>query len=119
MKIQIWDSEEKVMLSHYDIAFELLSGQLSSQEFFEVVLEGNCDRYKPRLFTGLKDIKGREIYQGDLIQKPDGRICEVIWFSSPSYNGWDLKAKNSLGKPSEHIMLWIDKWEVIGHTYEN
>lgn len=69
-------------------------------------------------YIGVKDKNGKEIYEKDIVRTNSGRLCKVVWFSSPQYQGWDLmpiEVKNPVPKKRE---LWKDL-EVIGNVYEN
>lgn len=69
-------------------------------------------------YIGVNDKNGKEIYEMDIVRTNSGRLCKVVWFSSPQYQGWDLipiEAKNPAPKERE---LWKDL-EVIGNVHEN
>lgn len=67
------------------------------------------------LWTGKLDRNNNEIYAGDLVRTPAGRLCKVVWFDSPEFCGWDLNAINSAGYPPHG---WSDL-KVVGNVYEN
>ena len=71
-------------------------------------------------YTGLKDSKGKEIYEGDILQSNTGRQCKVVWHCSELHCGWDLTAINSTGYPP-YRDIWDatrNGWEVIDNIYE-
>lgn len=70
-------------------------------------------------YTGLKDSEGHEIYEGDIVKCGTGRICEVVYFLSPAYAGYDLNPVGGFDckHPSE-FSLWSDL-TIIGNVYDN
>lgn len=69
-------------------------------------------------FTGKHAVDGKEIYQDDILERPDGRRCQVIWWDTPAFAGWDLMALNAKGGPPREFSLWRD-WVVIGNIHDN
>lgn len=75
-------------------------------------------------FTGLYDRYGKEIYESDIVETERGRLCVVEWFSSNSYQGWDLKpiyTEENLKYEAPRLpFLWKkDYIKVVGNIYDN
>ena len=47
-----------------------------------------------------------------------GRLCCVVWFSSPSHQGFDLKPIECKNPPPTQWDLWKDL-EVVGNVFDN
>lgn len=71
-------------------------------------------------FTGLYDKNGTEIYENDIVETKYGRLCKVVWFSSPCHCGWDLVPLESKNKIPDSNDLWrAENLEVIGNCFDN
>lgn len=70
-------------------------------------------------YTGLTDIHGIKVFEGDIIKCYTGRICKVTFFTTPSYSGFDLTAIDNLDKPAPHSWRLFEDMEVIGNIYDN
>lgn len=72
------------------------------------------------IFTGLKDKHKEDIYSGDIVKTKYGRVCLVVWKSSPSHVGFDLKPiETEHPCPSGYDLYKSDNLEVIGNIYDN
>ena len=76
------------------------------------------DRETVSRYTGITDRNNVKIFENDIVKTKYGRLCKVIWFSSPSYQGWDLlPIESEHEKPSERD-LW-NNLEVVGNVFDN
>jgi len=64
-------------------------------------------------FTGLKDMNGGDIYEGDMLREPDGVLWSVYF--DADLGQWYCKSKTD----SVSLMEFIDDSEVIGNIHEN
>lgn len=113
IKFRAWDDDGGRMLTH---EHENLAGDL-----LEAAMSGGMPIMQ---YTGLKDSKGREIYEGDIVRAFDRWNARVVFDSRfiagddalAGYDvlGWwlDVKAEQSLSEV--HLLC-----EVIGNIYEN
>ena len=116
IKFRIWD----VTFKSFDY-IELKDGRLKSFSGFSY--EEPDDGLIFQQFTGLKDITGREIYEGDIIKDLDEENL-IIEFQNGSFiaNGktiipfWSMLVKNELVQPA---MVNSQTFEVVGNVFEN
>jgi len=64
-------------------------------------------------FTGLKDKKGKKIFEGDIIKNQYGETNKVVFWEGCFCEMW-----NEIGKKKGHIFE-PKNVEVIGNIYEN
>lgn len=101
IKFRAWEKNMKEMINVDSIDFErkIINKEWAWRMFSEVVL---------MQYTGLKDINGIEIYEGDVCESVLG-IKGIVIFDKGAYK---LKSKQS--------MYGISKLpKVIGNIYEN
>lgn len=106
IKFRAWDKEECEMLSDVSIlddTWDMLN------EFLK-----HKDELAFMQYTGIKDKKGVEIYEGDIYHHGDPRITyTVVWVDG------GLMGKQNSSTSYAGLESWCDQIEVIGNIYEN
>ena len=121
IKFRAWDKVQKVMMVPRDMQTD------SDGNIFYVEArsldgeydEGDLDVFELEQFTGLKDVNGKEIYEGDIVKSnykyAQPNISQIIMEDGNSYiTGEDLATGNEM-LVSDHI----GEIEVIGNVHEN
>lgn len=76
-------------------------------------------------FTGLIDKNGKKIFEGDIVKTKYGRLCIVVWYSSPAHIGWDLEPINTTENvvrtncPDSYDIYKRENLEIVGNIYDN
>ncbi|MFS8631297.1 MAG: YopX family protein [Bacillales bacterium] len=115
IKFRVWLDEFNKMF--YDVG--LMGGELYVNidgKGYDVV--GDCRDFKLMQFTGIKDRNGREIYEGDLLQHPNGTIAEI------QYSDYLAAFVAVYAQNGDIEMDFLDKeivntCEIVGNIYEN
>lgn len=119
IKFRIWDKDKKKFLTNTDYKEFMIDTQgqvYSINGFFD---NAKVDEYSGiviQQFTGIKDYKGTEIYEGDIVEFTYNGLFlkgEVVFGNG----GWELKGVDY----GEHFRLIeiVHLCEVIGNIYEN
>ena len=71
-------------------------------------------------YIGIKDKNNIKIFKDDIVRTKHGRLCRVVWFTSPNYNGWDLAPIEMEHPAPDKYDLWQpENLEVIGNIFDN
>lgn|SRR5579863_6449017 len=115
IKFRAWDKEEKVMIEADNFAFIDIDNPQRICDLFEEIQED----FVLMQYTGFKDTKGNEIYDGDILKFYDsGEYYMGKVYFSEEHGGWNLELQHD--KFAELYSFYDqDDSEVIGNIYEN
>jgi len=107
IKFNVWDSFDKKILSWEKIT--------STAEFEKNISDYllNNTRYICLLRTGMKDINGKDIYNGDILQDKFRKYMVVEYFKDGFWLG------SSLGCPQWSLRDYCLSCNVVGNRYVN
>ena len=106
-KFRVWDILNRRMLKWGDIF------NLQAWEIFPGTPEQRA--FKVMQYTGLKDINGVEVYEGDILQDKGAYIC-VVRYKDFQYV---CEYKNFIEPLYDMIINWNVPVKVIGNIFEN
>ncbi len=115
IKFRAWDERKK---EYYRGAIAVSNDgviRMLDDNEYEIWVDTN---FIAEQYTGLKDMQGVEIYEGDLVEW-EGEIWEVVWF----VHGYALADENGRCMLSDNFNVIVDGCildiEVIGNIHEN
>ena len=116
IKFRIWDKKNKTFIYEWDASHKRLAISLVGLVYhggYDDVLPEND--YVIQQYTGLKDSKGVEIYEGDILKyqssNPKFTTCIVRWTQESEDNHPGFVISNSYSQYGEP--------EIIGNIFEN
>lgn len=125
IKFRAWSAMHKVMHYDSDCLFETggLSGYLTirDKQTRELII-GNCTTTMQ--YTGLKDKRGREIYEGDIIQTELDLLCDYLpdapYRGVVTYieDGYHIVQPRDSYTPTLRNLA-IQSIEILGNIYEH
>ncbi len=115
IKFRAWDKEEGVMLEWYDWKDEIV----------DAIPHSTGDEWTNRCevmqFTGLLDEKGKEIYEGDIVDvdRLNQQPGESPWRSHVGWSNGRFDIKTPWYSMDQDLYNWCGKITIIGNIHEN
>ena len=124
IKIRVWDKEENRMISGDRFAFEEYAP-------LNDLFRNNSKKFDFMLYTGYKDINGKEIYEGDIVRRPAFvdkdcycKVSKLFGYIEMNSYAWCVVNKYKNKKYLSPLFIEeevgeLENIEVIGNIYEN
>tara|TARA_R110000772_G_scaffold249530_2_gene363818 strand:+ start:14864 stop:15253 length:390 start_codon:yes stop_codon:yes gene_type:complete len=120
IKFRAWDEKKKEWL---DFSAEFRRAISFDGKVYSGLYDCCLDNVVIQQFTELKDVKGTEIYEGDIVKlkKPSGKIVvdEVVFGDMTMGLNTGFGAKSGEYGYEGEDFVYLDKSEIIGNIFEN
>jgi hypothetical protein len=106
IKFRIWKPEHKRMDS---VRIERYFGGRGLYD-----QNTGCDTGIWLQYTGLQDVNGKDIYEGDIYHHGEPKILYVVEWHDTGFKGRQVSNKSTAG-----LTHWQDRIQIIGNVFEN
>ena len=115
IKFRCWSTKENKWMFGYEYpalgGFSLIGEIVLFGEFAMYELERYFNDFEIMQFINSKDMNGIEVYEGDILKAPSGRLFVVKWHEEEMR--WAMLHNDTWYNISMNLL------EVIGNIYEN
>lgn len=125
IKFRAWDEDRKIMVTDFSENPQIYQHEYDYTFYCGGYMD-NSDWHEPILmqYTGLKDRKGIEIYEGDILSVCNGSINGSPWMDKPYAVEYILNKGYNIclfcwDKNGNSMMDSTHYCEVIGNIYQN
>lgn len=131
IKFRAWDYNNEKIIGWENIRIEKEENETNiSVIVFDGSIGDNYDDFPIMQYTGLKDVNGKEIFEGDIASftvfdafGSDKQFKGIIKYQSGIYEVWENNDSEYFGSNGSfilnHVWLQDDEFEIIGNIYEN
>ncbi len=119
IKFRVWDKKNKKWIDDSDIAINqkgLLFVRYEGQVEFQPMSLTKSSNFKVVLYTGINDKKGKEIYQGDVVEI---KSIDGIYYEKICWNKSESRLEDNCWEFSDSTGWFVEELEIIGSIYEN